>query len=112
MTIAAATASTHQLALEAPVHDGELHRAREHGRLRPRRMGEHVDRGAREEHDDRPQQHAEPEREAGPEVGAPAPPLVHLGADDRLGEQEQAEQEEAGAERPVDELSSRRHRRR
>ena len=40
------------------------------------------------------------------------PPAAHredLGADDRLGEEDQPEQEEAGCERPVNELSSRRH---
>ena len=52
---------------------------------------------------------ADPERDRRPEVDAPAPHREDLGADDRLGEEDQPEQEKARGEGPVDELSSRSH---
>src|SRR5439155_12759754 len=45
----------------------------------------------------------------GPEVGPPGAAPPDLGADDRLGEQAQAEDQEAGRKEPVDMLSGRLH---
>ena len=92
-------------ARELPAHDGELHGARDHRRLRPGRVREEVHRRERREDHDDPEHHAGRERERRPEVGAPASAAEHLGPDDRLREQDEPEHEEQRGEEPVGDLS-------
>ena len=96
-------------ARQLPAHERELDGAGEHRHLGPRGVREHVERRVREEDRDRPEQDAEPEGDRRPQVQAPAAHREDLGADDRLRQQDQPEQEKPRRERPVDELSSRSH---
>src|SRR5262249_35034063 len=57
----------------------------------------------------RPHPHAEREQESRPEVDPPLPPPPDRRARDRLGELQQAEEEDAAGEHPVDDLGGRVH---
>ena len=82
----------------------------EHHHLRPGAVRERVDRRVGVEHHHRPHQHAHPEEEPREEVHAPRPHRPDLLADDRLGQEDQPEQEDPAGEEPVDHLSLRLHR--
>ncbi len=59
-------------ARQLAAHERELDRAGEHRDLGPRRVGEHVQRRVGEEHRNRPEQHADRERDRRPEIQPPA----------------------------------------
>ena len=87
------------LRVEPPADERELGAAREHQHLGPRSVRVHVDRRVREQRHHRPEQDTERERDAGPQVRPPRPHPPHLGADDRLGEQAEPDEEDAGRRR-------------
>ena len=97
-------------ALELPADERELGRAGDHRGLGPRRVRDHVQRRVGEEHRHRPEEHAEAERERRPEIRAPRPQPPDIAPDDRLGQQQEPEQQKASGEEPVDDLGARRHR--
>ena len=87
-------------------HERELRAAGEHQHLRPGAVRVHVDRGVREERHHRPEQDAERECERRPEVRPPASHPPDLLSHERLAEEAQTDEQDHGAERPVDHLSA------
>ncbi len=95
--------------LQPAVHETELGAAREHQHLGPRAVRVHVDRGVGEERHHRPHHDAHPERDPGPQVLPPPSRVPDLAADDRLGQETQAQEEQGAGEQPVDHLCRRFH---